>query len=101
MSTSTYGDISGRLAEWSAKDITRRKGFRSLPRIFNAGYQSVKPLDVPCRYCKAQPGEGCTRWRRGKPSGNKYRAPRSPHPDRVYDATCASLAKDALLDGDA
>lgn len=70
-----------------------------MPRVFNAGYQSVKPLDVPCRYCGAEPEEGCTRWRRSR--RGKYRAPRSPHPDRVYDARCASEAKNALLDGDA
>lgn len=56
----------------------------------------VKPLDVPCRYCRAEPGETCTKWRRSRPRG-KYRVPRHYfHPDRVYDARCASEAAEAL-----
>jgi hypothetical protein len=56
---------------------------------------TVKPEQVPCRYCGAEPGAHCQRWRRtrrGKVRQNRD----SPHPDRRYDAKCATEAVRAL-----
>lgn len=55
----------------------------------------VSPHDVPCRYCGADAGNPCLRWRRTW--RGKVRKPRPHyHPDRVYDARIATEAVNAL-----
>lgn len=55
----------------------------------------VKPIDVHCRYCGAEPGTPCQRWRRTK--RGKVRQNRdSPHGDRRHDARLATEAVRAL-----
>ena len=55
----------------------------------------VSPHDVPCRYCGADAGNPCLRWRRTR--HGKVRKPRPHyHPSRVYDARIATEAVNAL-----
>jgi len=95
----SYGDIGPQLAAYSSTEMMRRVGKRVNLGAFasaNDDRMKVKPIDVPCRYCKAEPGETCTRWRKRSRRRGKYKAPRTPHGDRVYDAQCASDAVAAL-----
>jgi hypothetical protein len=55
----------------------------------------VRPQQIACRYCGAQPGQECQRWRRTK-RGKVKQNRDSPHPNRRYDARLATAALNAL-----
>lgn len=98
-SSVSYGDIAPKLAAYSVNNMLKRTGAALRMDAFSSANDDrmlVKPIDVPCRYCQAEPGQGCTRWRRRSRRRGKYKAPRTPHQDRVYDAQCASDAARAL-----
>lgn len=55
----------------------------------------VSPLKVHCRYCGAQPGNTCQKYKRGR--RGKFLVDRdTPHPDRKHDARVATEAVRAL-----
>jgi hypothetical protein len=97
MSPSTYGDIAPKLAAYSVNDMLKRSGKALRMDVFSSANddppQLVKPIDIECRHCKAPPGVECTKWKR---PDRKVRRTKGPHPDRKYDARCASDAARAL-----
>lgn len=87
--TRSYGDIKD--------DLQRAENHHAadaLAYMATAVRPTVKPIDVPCRYCDAEPGHPCMKWRRGR--RGKVLRNRGPHPDRKYDARVATEAVRAL-----
>jgi hypothetical protein len=98
--TTNYGDIGPKAAAYSASRMLGKSRmmldhFGSL----SSNLPQVKPLQATCRYCGAEAGERCTRWRRTK-RGMVKQVRHSPHPDRVYDAKLATQAARTLITGD-
>jgi hypothetical protein len=97
VSNTVYGDISPKLAAYSAaKMLSHAAPTLALDALSQTPRITVDPLDIECRYCGAEAGEKCVRWRRHRKG--KFRAPRTPHPDRTYDAKSATIAARALVD---
>lgn len=59
-------------------------------------HRVIRPLDIPCKRCGAEPGSICTRIVR-RPRNNWVKIPRQPHPDRLRDAERVTEAARALL----
>src|SRR4051812_27797134 len=100
--TTKYSDISPHVALYSAAQMLGPKARKmfDLDRFAAlTNTPTVKPLQATCRYCGAEPGERCTRWRRTR-RGKVKQVRHSPHPDRVYDAKQATEMARTLLVGD-
>lgn len=78
MTSATYGDISPAVAAYAVVHMLGQQ-------------RMVRPIEVPCRYCNAEPGEHCTKLRGGKRITRGY-----THRDRRYDAKLATEAVNAL-----
>lgn len=80
-----------------AYTVTRRPGTRVVhPNLQQIPKRpTVKPEQVACRYCKAEPGAPCKKWKRGR--RGKFLIDRDPHPDRKYDARLMTETARTLL----